>query len=137
MNDLETLFHAEVRKQEIDKRTVDELGREQRRAAHEFCEQMVDKLQFLSNVGCRVYISKNVSPGYFFVDYTCYNKYSRTAALKLKWERKRYEEEYYTYYHIQERFDVDWNYHVCDGSAHDYLTTEEFIKRLAKIVSNR
>lgn len=30
MNDLETLFHAEVRKQEIDKRTVDKLGREQR-----------------------------------------------------------------------------------------------------------
>ncbi len=136
MNELQTLWNAEIEKQRISKRTLKELQREQFAKSRKFCKEMVDKLSFLSSVGCKVRLDDTNAR--FFIDYP-YNggiNGKRTAEVKLKSVYKIYEGQRYACYYAEERFYVDWNYNVCHNDKDDYLTTEGLIRKLARIASN-
>lgn len=134
MNELQTLLNAEIEKQRVNKRTIKELQREQLTKARKFCEEMVGKLDFLTDYGCRAYLDNTCAR--FFIDYPYQGGIDgkRTAEVKLKSTQKIYEGQRYTCYHAEERFCVDWNYHVCHNDKDDYLTTEGIIRQLAKIL---
>jgi len=131
MNELEILMKAEMEKAEVNKKTVEQLRKEQRTKAIDFCNKMVEKLSFLSEYGCKVYTDR--IPSRFFIDYKEHGRYTKTACISLKSTTKVYDGERYSEIHAEEKFFVDWDYRVChNGNKDDNLTTEGVIRGLVK-----
>ena len=136
MNALETYFNEEVAKKNATRKTVKQLQDEQRTKAIDFCNEMVDKLSFLSKFGCKVYIDKMCGYGRFFIDYPDGHGINgtRTAELSLKKERRKYDDQDYSYFYAEEKFYVNWNYRICHNDKDEYLATEGIVRHLARII---
>lgn len=136
MNALESYFKEEVAKKNATRKTVKQLQDEQIAKAIDFCNEMVSKLSFLSKFGCKVYIDKNYGYGCFFIDYPVSHgtNGTRTAGVSLKKERRKYDDQNYTYFYSEEKFYVNWNYRICHNDKDDYLETEGIVRHIARMI---
>lgn len=131
MDELEKNFQEEVDEQHVTKRTLDLIQKEQKENARKFCEEMVEKLSFLSKYGCEVFCDNTC--GHFFIDYP-YGSHTRTAEVSLITERKEFGGQLYTYFCCNGKFRVNWNWHVYANDKRDYLTTEGIVRRIARLI---
>lgn len=131
MNELEKIFQKEVEEQYVAKRSLDLIQKEQKENARKFCEEMVEKLSFLTNYGCDVFCDNTC--GHFFIDYP-YGSRTRTAEVCLITESRDFEGRSYTHFCCDGKFRVNWNWHVSTNDKRDYLTTENIVRRIARLI---